>query len=198
MKVLIEKNKVNTVIDGYNYLQQNYKGLNVQLIEKDPNKFIEQLDQLVVDLSDMEILLNSSKLNKEMKFQFINSVDDSIIINSNVNSRFVLDNVLLDARKYSISKSLQIQLINRKGLPVTERINLFLLIHSSLNNEEINSFLISLGFPYDEITNHKKSPKIKRDALNENFMKILIQKGIILSYSDKNDQVYHSTKNKEQ
>lgn len=198
MKVLIEKNKVNTVIDGYNYLQQNYKGLNVQLIEKDHNKFIEQLDQLVVDLSDMEILLNSSKLNKEMKFQFINSVDDSIIINSNVNSRFVLDNVLLDARKYSISKSLQIQLINRKGLPVTERINLFLLIHSSLNNEEINSFLISLGFPYDEITNHKKSPKIKRDALNENFMKILIQKGIILSYSDKNDQVYHSTKNKEQ
>jgi hypothetical protein len=198
MKVLIEKNMVNRVIASYNYLQQNYKGLNVQLIEKDPNKFIEQLDQLVVDLSDMELLLKSSKLNKEMKFQFINSADDSIIINSNVNSRFVLDNVLLDARKYSICESLHIQLINRKELPVTERINLFLLIHSSLNNEEINSFLISLGFPYDEITNHKKSPKIKRDALNENFMKILIQKGIIISYSDKNDQVYHSTKNKEQ
>ena len=54
MKVLIENNKVNKVVAGYDFLRQNYKGLNIQLIEKAPDKFIEILDQLEVDTSDID------------------------------------------------------------------------------------------------------------------------------------------------
>lgn len=198
MSILIANNIVRPTIESYNYLLQNYKGLNIRLIEINSGKFIELLDQTKVDLSDMEILLNSSKLNEEVKFKFINSVDDSIIINSNFNSNFVLKNVLLHASKYSISETLQFKLVKKKNLPVTERINLFFQINNNLNNEEINSFLISLGIPYSEIPNNKKSTKIERNAINEKLMKILIDRKIISSYSDKNDQVYHSTKNKEQ
>ena len=98
------------------------------------------------------------------------------------------------SNKYSICESLQIQLINKIELPVTDRINLFLQIHDGIDNDTIKTFLISLGNPYDEIANPKKSPKIKRNSLNSVFMNILIQKGIITSYSEKTNQVYHSKK----
>ena len=198
MKVLIESNKVNKVVAGYDFLRQNYKGLNIQLIEKDPDKFIEILDQLEVDTSDMEKIITSSQLNVEMKFCFVNAVDEDVIIKSTYNSKFVLENVLKNSNKYSICESLQIQLINKIELPVTDRINLFLQIHDGIDNDTIKTFLISLGNPYDEIANPKKSPKIKRNALNSVFMNILIQKGIITSYSEKTNQVYHSKRDIEQ
>ena len=198
MKVLIESNKVNKVVAGYDFLRQNYKGLNIQLIEKDPDKFIEILDQLEVDTSDMEKIITSSQLNVEIKFCFVNAVDEDVIIKSTYNSKFVLENVLKNSNKYSICESLQIQLINKIELPVTDRINLFLQIHDGIDNDTIKTFLISLGNPYDEIANPKKSPKIKRNALNSVFMNILIQKGIITSYSEKTNQVYHSKRDIEQ
>ena len=94
MKVLIENNKVNKVVAGYDFLRQNYKGLNIQLIEKAPDKFIEILDQLEVDTSDMEKIITSSQLNVETKFCFVNAVDEDVIIKSTYNSKFVLENVL--------------------------------------------------------------------------------------------------------
>lgn len=195
MKVLIESNKVNNVVAGYDFLRQNYKGLNVQLIAKAPDKFIEVLDQLKVDTSDMEKIITSSQLSIEMKFCFVNAVDEDVIIGSICNSKFVLENVLKNSNKYSIRKSLQIQLINKVGIPVTDRIKLFLQIHNSVDNNTIITFLISLGSPYEKIANTNKSPKIERNALNNEFMNILIQKGIIRNYSEKTNQVYHSRKN---
>lgn len=195
MKVLIESNKVNNVVAGYDFLRQNYKGLNVQLIAKAPDKFIEVLDQLKVDTSDMEKIITSSQLSIEMKFCFVNAVDENVIIGSICNSKFVLENVLKNSNKYSIRESLQIQLINKVGIPVTDRIKLFLQIHNSVDNNTIITFLISLGSPYEKIANTNKSPKIERNALNNEFMNILIQKGIIRNYSEKTNQVYHSRKN---
>lgn len=80
MKLLIESNKINKVVAGYDFLRQNYKGLNVQLIAKAPDKFIEVLDQLKVDTSDMEKIITSSQLSIEMKFRFVNAVDEDVII----------------------------------------------------------------------------------------------------------------------
>lgn len=194
MKVLIENNKVNKVIESYNYLIQNFKGLNIQLVESDPNKFIDKIEQLPVDSSDMELIIKSSKLSTDIVYRFINSVENSIITGSIACAKFVLDNVLLDSSKFPLSDSLKSELIVMKELSKTERIKLFIQIRDRLDNEETEAFLISLGDPYEEIPNHKKSPKIPRNDLNIRFMNILIQKGIILSYSDKNDQVYHSTK----
>ena len=91
MKLLIESNKINKVVAGYDFLRQNYKGLNVQLIAKAPDKFIEVLDQLKVDTSDMEKIITSSQLSIEMKFRFVNAVDEDVIIGSICNSNFVLE-----------------------------------------------------------------------------------------------------------
>lgn len=198
MKVLIENNKVNKVVACYEFLRLNYKGLNIQLIEKAPDKFTVLLDQLEIDTADMENITKSSKLSNEMKFAFVNTVDEDVIIESNYTSKFVLENILQDSNKYSICESLQIQLINRIGLSVTDRIKLFLRIYNTVDNDTTKTFLISLGNPYDDIANPKKSPKIERNTLNIAFMNVLIQKGIITSYSERTNQVYHPTKNTEQ
>lgn len=195
MKILIESNKVNKVVASYDFLRLNYKGLNIQLIEKAPDKFIGLIEQLEIDAADMENIARSSKLSNEMKFCFVNAVNEDVIIRNIYNSKFVLENVLQDPNKYSICESLQIQLINRVGLSAADRIKLFLQIHDGIDNNTIKIFLVSLGNPYDEIANPKKSPKIERNTLNSVFMNILIQKGIIASYSEKTNQVYHSKKN---
>lgn len=192
MKVLIAHGKVNPTIESYNYLLQNYKGLNIQLIEKYTNKFIELLDETTVDQSDMEILLNSSKLDDETKFKYVNTVDNSVIINSDNNSKFVIRHVLLNTSKYNISDELQYLLINKKELLVSQRISLFILIYKHLSDEEINTFLISLGNPYMEIVNTNKNPEIDRNSTNEKLMEILISRNIISKYSNKNNRIYHS------
>ena len=133
-----------------------------------------------------------------MKLCFVNAVHEDVITKSAYTSKFVLENVLRDSDKYSLSESLQIQLINKIGLPVADRIKLFIQIHNVIDNDITKTFLISLGNPYDEIANPKKSPKIKRNSLNSVFMNILIEKGIIASYSEKTNQIYHSKKNMEQ
>jgi hypothetical protein len=125
MKVLIQNKMVSPTIDSYNYLLQNYKGLNILLLEIYPNKFISELDKLALDLPDMEMIFKSTKLDNEIKFKLINQVDDSIIMDSSVNSKFVLNKVLLDSCKYSIGETLKLKLINKKELPVDERITLF-------------------------------------------------------------------------
>ena len=198
MRILIEGNKVNKVVASYDFLRQNYKGLNILLVEKAPDKFIGILDQLEIDSADMENIAKSSKLNNDMKFCFVNAVHEDVITKSAYTSKFVLENVLRDSDKYSLSESLQIQLINKIGLPVADRIKLFIQIHNGIDNDITKTFLISLGNPYDEIANPKKSPKIERNTLNSVFMNILIEKGIIASYSEKTNQIYHSKKNMEQ
>lgn len=194
MKVLIECNMVASSVATYDFLRLNYKGLNVYLIEKTPEKFIKELEQINVDALDMEKIIQSSKLNTEMKFDFINTVDEEVITGNTYNSKFVLEKALKSSNTYHICESLQIKLINKVELPVYDRISIFLQIHDSLDNDTTKTFLISLGRPYAEIANPNKSPKIERNALNNAFMNILIQKGIIVKYSEKNDQVYHSKK----
>lgn len=66
------------------------------------------------------------------------------------------------------------------------------MIYENLDNEIINSFLISLGNPYKEIIDQKKNPEIERNSLNEMLMEILKNRNIISSYSKKNNRVYHS------
>lgn len=85
----------------------------------------------------MEKIITSSQLSIEMKFRFVNAVDEDVIIGSICNSKFVLENVLKNSNKYYIRESLQIQLIHRVGLPVTDRIKLFLQIHNSIDNDTI-------------------------------------------------------------
>lgn len=192
METLITNNKVNSSIESYNFLRQNYKGLNIQLIEKYPSKFNDLLDKTMLDETDMELILKSSKLDNLNKFKYINIVDDNAIINSTFNSSFVIQNVLSDKNKYNISDTLNLKLINKKDLPTTQRINLFSMIYENLDNEIINSFLISLGNPYKEIADQKKNPEIERNSLNEMLMEILKNRNIISNYSKKNNRVYHS------
>lgn len=66
------------------------------------------------------------------------------------------------------------------------------MIYENLDNEIINSFLISLGNPYKEIADQKKNPEIERNSLNEMLMEILKNRNIISNYSKKNNRVYHS------
>lgn len=192
MEALITNNKVNSSIESYNFLRQNYKGLNIQLIEKHPSKFNDLLDKTMLDETDMELILKSSKLDNLNKFKYINIVDDNAIINNTFNSSFVIQNVLSDKNKYNISDTLNLKLINNKDLPTTQRINLFSMIYENLDNEMINSFLISLGNPYKEIADKKKNPEIERNSLNEMLMEILKNRNIISNYSKKNNRVYHS------
>ncbi len=192
MEALITNNKVNFSVESYNFLRQNYKGLNIQLIEKYPSKFNDLLDKTTLDETDMELIIKSSKMDNLNKFKYINMVDDSVIINSTFNSSFVIQKILSDKNKYNISDMLNLKLINKKELPTTQRISLFSMIYENLDNEIINSFLISLGNPYKEIIDQKKNPEIERNSLNEMLMEILKNRNIISSYSKKNNRVYHS------
>jgi len=68
IKILINNSKVNPIIESFNKIKESHDGLNIYLLEKFPEKFIEKIDELEIDGSDLELILQCiSPINHRTK-----------------------------------------------------------------------------------------------------------------------------------
>lgn len=190
MKVLIANNNVDPIIKNYDYLRNNYRGLNVLLLEKYEDSFIDKLNEISMDKYDLELLLESRQIDIPTKFMYVNTVDIDLIINSTLNASFVLYHAIAKTDLYNINDTLKLKLINKKELPMNHRIELFSKIYLNLTNDQVGSFLISLGHPYSNIAGKRGYPEVSRTPMNEMLMGILLEINYIKNYSPKNNRVY--------
>lgn len=182
--ILIENNKVNPTLNSFNYLQENFKGTNILLIEKHFSKFKDLIEELIIDSEDLSLILKSNIIDTKSKFDFINKLDDAIILENaeNIDS---LTKYLIEFDTYSISNSLKIKLLVNNNLTTKERITFFNKNKSILTKELITNFLLSLGSQYELITDTSKKAQVDDNVYNRLLFNILIELNYISSFSEK-------------
>ena len=181
--VLIENNKVNPTVESYDFLNKNFKGTNVLLLEKHLNTYKELSNEFLIDKDDLELILKSKKIETTDKFIFINSCKDDIILDNPENVKIVAA-LLADYDIYKVRNTLKLSLIKNVNIPVTIRIKIFNKVTSLLNKGIINEFLDSLGGEYSGIRDTNKKATLGNNTLNRKLLDNLDQLDYISSVSE--------------
>ena len=183
VEVLVQNNKVNPTLNGYEFLRENFKGTNIQLLEKYFSNYIDKLEQLIIDSDDLELILDSKIIAIKYKFELINYLDDDSILENQKNSKSITK-YLLDTDTHKVRESLLKSLVKNKNIPVVDRITLFNKYFSIFSIYNLDDFLISLGSAYAKILNTSKKATLERNSLNFELLENLVRLGLISSISE--------------
>lgn len=194
IKSLINSNCINPTIESFNSLKEKSDGLNIYLLEKRKSDYFKLLDQLTFDSDDLELILNSSILTNSDKLKLLNNCsEETIITNSNLK---LLSPILLADNSFVVSDNVLNSILVNNQLPVKERVRLFVKNSSKYDLPFIESFLTKLGGNYAWMTDTSIKARIPQDHDNLQLLSILVNKGYISSFSEKDSdyRVNHKRK----
>lgn len=183
IKILINNRRVNPTTESFNNIKESHDGLNIYLIEKFPEEFIEEIDELEIDGQDLELILQSSILKiSEKKILFDNCDEETI--NSNNQVLLLLSNYIVQNVDFNIKTSTKRKILLSVFIPKSTRIRIFNLNRTIGNIEFIETFIETLGNEYHEIINYDKKATLTDNSLNRQFLNNLISVGFISSITE--------------
>jgi hypothetical protein len=183
IKILINNSIVNPTIESFNKIKESHDGLNIYLLEKFPRKFIEKIDELEIDSSDLESILQSSILNISEKKILFNHCNEETI-NSNNQVLLLLSNYIAQNVDFDIKTSTKRKILLSAFIPKSTRIKIFNLNLTIGNTEFIESFIETLGNEYSEIVDFDKKATLTDNSLNRQLLNNLISVGFISSITE--------------
>ncbi|MCH6202017.1 hypothetical protein MMU07_20745 [Aquiflexum sp. LQ15W] len=194
IRALINNNCLNPNIESFNSLKEKSDGLNINLLEKRKGDYFKILDQLTFDSDDLESILKSSTLTNFEKLKILNNCsEETIITNRNLK---LLSSILLSDNSFVVSENVLNSILINNQIPVQERIRLFVKNSSRYDQFFIESFLTNLGGNFAWITDISSKARIPQDHDNWQLLTILVNKGYISSFSEKDSdyRVNHKRK----
>ena len=90
ISILIKNTCVNPTADAFNYLRSNFDGKQIELFEEQPKKLLEIIADLNLTVNEVEKLVKSEVLDKEIKHLCIKQLSDEQIANSLEISQFLV------------------------------------------------------------------------------------------------------------
>lgn len=182
-KLLIEKNIIQPTIKSFDLIKESHPELTIKLIEKHTKKYIEIIDELSLDSSDISLILKSTKLSESEKNKFVNSCSEDELI-SNVESLKLINQILIKSNStFQVSSTLIEEILLNENLSSKEKIKLFNINPTVLPNEKYDEFIKSLDRKYREIANRDKIPTVENNRLNQDFLQNLVEFNYISSYT---------------
>ncbi len=163
--------------EGYNKVKQ------IELFEKQPQKFTENLEELELTVNEAEKIIELDSINKEIKYSCIKQLSEDDISSSIVICRFIT-NTFTPNSDFDFSDEIKFNLLLNEEIETSERIKFFKYNHSSLDSDEISEFIKSLGKEYEEITNKHKHAEISKNEANRVLLDVLKEVGYISSKSE--------------
>lgn len=182
--ILIENNKVSPIIKSYLFLKENFARTNILFLEKYLGNQLDLTGDILLDSTDLELILKSVKIQNTYKFSFINTCEEEIILQNPENAKIVVELFVANENTYDIKDSLKLSLLKNKNVPIVNRLLLFNKSILLVNYEIIEEFLISLGGAYKEITEKNKKATLENNARNRILLKKLIKLEFISSVSE--------------
>lgn len=191
ISILIQNGVVIPSIDSYNYLRTNYADKQIELFEKYSEEFIDNLDKLILTTLDVEKIIKSKELSKDIKYSCIKQLSESEIKNSVDILQYLLSS--FDKANFDFSDEIKKEMLLNVKLSKLNKISFFQSNYSILLNNEIDIFLESLGENYCEITDKHKRPTIFISNENKNLLSVLKKIGYISSFkeTEKGYRIYH-------
>lgn len=183
ISILIKNNCVNPTQTAFSYLRTNFDGKQIELFEKQPQKFTENLEELELTVNEAEKIIELDSINKKIKYSCIKQLSENDISSSIVICRFIT-NTFTPNSDFDFSDEIKFNLLLNEEIETSERINFFKYNHSSLDSDEISEFIKSLGKEYEEITNKHKHAEISKNEANRVLLDVLKEVGYISSKSE--------------
>lgn len=180
---LINNKVISPTIKSFENLKINYEKLNIELLEKHKAKFIEKIEELVLDANDIELILKSTVLNNLEKLKFLESCSNDTIASNSENLKLI-SQLILNDNSFRINELLLKDLILDKSVSILNRIKLFNKNLFRIDESYIEQFLNNLDSSYAKITNKDKKAKIQDNSDNRELLTNLERKGYISSFSD--------------
>jgi len=75
---LIENETLIFDPEVFKYLREHFDGLQIQLVENHPKKFLQKLQELILNTEDLNQLTLSENLNDDLKYQVISNYSEKI------------------------------------------------------------------------------------------------------------------------
>ncbi|MGJ8550712.1 hypothetical protein [Winogradskyella wichelsiae] len=180
---LIKNKVISPTIESFNILKEKYQTSAIELLEKHKSEFIKLIEELVLDPTDVELILKSTSLNNLEKFKFLETCSNDTISSNSENLK-IISQILLDDSSFNINELLLKDLIIDKSLSIANRIKLFNKKLLSMDETFIEKFLNNLDSSYAKITNKDKKAKIQDNPDNRELLNNLKQRNYISSFSD--------------
>lgn len=180
---LIKNIVISPTIKSFENLKENYEKLNIKLLEKHKAKFIEKIEELILDANDVELILKSTTLNNIEKLKFLESCSNDTIASNSENLKS-LSQLILNDSSFRINELLFKDLITDKSVSIVNRVKLFNKNLFSVDENFIEKFLNNLDSSYSKITNSAKRAKIQDNPDNRELLTNLKRKDYISSFSE--------------
>lgn len=183
ISILINNSKITPSIKNYQSLKDYSDGLNIVLLERFPNKFIEIIDELILDSNDLEMILQSSILTNETKNILLGHCAIDVINSSNKILKILSDFIVKGVEFSELGLTTIKKILLNSGITSENRIRIFNDNKSNFDNSFIRSFLESLNDNYNEIADMSKKATLINNSFNKLFLDNLIAINFISSVS---------------
>jgi len=169
VRLLINGGVISPTVKSFEALKEDHNGLNIILLEKFSSKYIELIEELILDSDDMLQILKSSLISSSNKNIFIEHCSDDTIT-SNRDILKLLSEMLLNDESIKVTKSILSAILLAEDISTVDRVHLF--IENSVFEDivSIDSFLETLDEEYADIANRNIKAVLANTELNESFL----------------------------
>lgn len=187
ISIMIGDTTLQSSPERFLFVKENFVGLHINLLERQPEKLIEKLADYTLDVSDISKILQSPKFKLEQKIHIIQNIDKSLIIGDVELSNIVCE-LLCNHAKIILDSDLFTALI-RNSRSINSKIKLLNTYYDNFDESIITQSLTLLGEPYSEITNRGKKPSIPKNVITTTLVQKLQDSNYISSFKEKEDKI---------
>lgn len=182
---LINNMVINPTIKSFNLLKETHNGLNIRILEKFPNKYIEKTEELELDSYDLELILESTTLTNTNKKVFYENCDTEKV-NSNDKALLLLTDFLVKKVDIKVEVSTKKKILLSTFIPKDKRITIFNQANLSFDRNFIDSFIKSLGDEYKDVSDYDRKALLPYNPLNRIFLEKLKAINYLSSFTETN------------
>ena len=185
----LSKIKINYLADkiltttklNYNFLRINFNPTHIKFIEKDFEKFLENLNDFETGENDILLILKSDTINNTNKFNYISLLNEEIIVDNKQISKKVSEIILEKSTKIAFEFNTLDSIIKNSN-SIADKIKLINLYFESLSNDILVMLITSVNWDYKELFVKQHRPKFDDNPYNRELLGKLKSKKLITSF----------------
>ena len=187
------KEVLNVTNENYELLKEHFANQHINLLEKNPSKFITELEKYSIDSEDMLLILSSS-FTKNQKIELILKAEEDLLFEEGEIADKVCE-VISNTSKLDIKYSL-IKGLFSKAKNIGNRLKIINIYFKDFSVSNIDELLILLPTPYSTISIKGRRPEIGKTDMEVQLVKNLLSVKYISSKTELKHSIKINTKTK--
>ena len=182
MQSVLMNNILSFTVVNYNNIREYYKDKLCLFINKNINKFIEDIDNFTIDNEDIFKVLDMDSISVHKKIDLILKVEANISCDTDKYARLLYGMSFHYTSAFHLSERLFKEVLQNDILQ-DNKIQLIINQKEYLNFNCMNEYLDLVGAPYSDIMILRKKPLLYLTTANVNLVNMIKAKGLISSFT---------------